>query len=378
MDNYEHSYLHVVKPHLNFSDEIRIAEKHYPFARQKFEDLKRLQILIKEEKPCFYLYKITDLVLGYSYCGISGLAAVDDYLDGKIKVHEHTLSKKEEALVQHVDYVKSIGEPVLLTFDAGAWYDELVSRTESKQPMYQFTGDEFVTTEIWPICDETDIQLIQSKMSELEALYIADGHHRSAGAVRYCNKMRNETPNYTGQEAFNFFLAYFIPMDKLKVFEFNRLVRDLGGLSEVDLFEKLGEKFVVEKIGSAKLKVKKKHFLFGMYLNSTWYGLNLKEQVKGNVLDRLDVSVLEKYILNEVLGIQDTKADDRLSFLDGTKGISRLQELVDIGEYKLAFSLFPTKIEEVVEVADQGLVMPPKSTWFEPKLRTGLLIYELE
>lgn len=378
MEKYEYSYLHVVKPHLNFSDEVRIAEKHYPFAKQKFEDLKRLEILIKEEKPCLYLYKVTDLVLGYSYCGINGLAAVDDYLRGKIKVHEHTLSKKEEALVQHVDFVKSIGEPVLLTFKAGAWYDELIQKIESKEPLYHFTGDEFVTTEVWPICDEEDIQLVQTKMAELQALYIADGHHRSAGAARYCKKMRAEHPDFTGEEAFNFFLAYFIPMDKLRVFEFNRLVKNLGKLTEEEFFHKLEQRFVVEKIGSARLQVKKKHYLFGMYMHSTWYGLNLRNEVQGNVLDRLDVSVLEKYILNEVLEIHDTKADDRLSFLDGTKGISRLQELVDIGEYQLAFSLFPTKIEEVVEVADQGLVMPPKSTWFEPKLRTGLLIYELE
>lgn len=378
MGNYEHSYLHVVKPHLNFTDPERIPEKHYPFARQKFLDMKKLGVLEHDPSPCLYIYQITDLRLGYTYSGITGLAAVDDYLEGKIKVHEHTLSKKEEALVKHVDYVKAVGEPVLLTFEGGSWYDALISKIESVEPLFSFTGDELVKTEVWPIREQADIQNIVNHMQELDAFYIADGHHRSAGAVRYCQKRRKENPDYTGNEPFNYFLAYFIPTDKLKIFEFNRFVKDFGGLSDEGFMDALKEKFTIEEIGHSKLQIKKKNHLFGMYLNHTWYGLDLKESFEGNVLEHLDVSILEKNILKEILGIHDSKTDERLSFLDGTKGIHRLQELVDIGEFKVAFSLFPTKVEEVIEVADERLVMPPKSTWFEPKLRTGLLIYELE
>jgi uncharacterized protein (DUF1015 family) len=340
--------------------------------------MKRVGVLEKETTDCLYLYQITDIRSGYSYSGITGLASVDDYLAGRIKVHEHTLSKKEEALVQHIDYVKSIGEPVLLTFHGGEWYNRLIKKIQQVNPLYQFTGDELVKTELWPIKDEKDILEIQSELRALEAFYIADGHHRSAGAARYCQAQREKYADFKGDEPFNYFLAYFIPMDKLRVFEFNRLVKDLGGLSETDLLLALEKHFTVQEIGHATLRVKKKNYLFGMYMGHNWYGLNLREPIEGNVLDRLDVSVLENKVLKGILGIRDSKSDERLSFLDGTKGISRLQELVDIGEYKVAFSLFPTRIEEVVEVADNQLVMPPKSTWFEPKLRTGLLIYELE
>jgi len=378
MENYEYSYLHVVKPHLNFTDPERIPEKHYPFARQKFLDMKKLGVLEHDPAPCLYLYQKTDLRLGYTYSGITGLAAVDDYLSGKIKVHEHTLSKKEEALVKHIDHVKAVGEPVLLTFKGGSWYDDLLAKIESVEPLYSFTGDELVKTEVWPIRQAEDIANIEQHMKALDAFYIADGHHRSAGAMRYCEKRRAEKPDYTGEEPFNHFLAYFIPTDKLKIFEFNRLVKDFGDLSEEQFMDALEQKFVVEEIGHSKLQVKKKNHLFGMYRNKTWYGLDLKEEFEGNVLEHLDVSILEKNILKDILQIHDSKTDERLSFLDGTKGIHRLQELVDIGEFKVAFSLYPTRIEEVIEVADERLVMPPKSTWFEPKLRTGLLIYELE
>lgn len=378
METYDYSYLHVVKPHLNFTDPERIPSKHYPFARQKFLDMKKLGMLIHEDKACFYIYKVSDLRLGYSYSGIVGLAAVDDYLNGKIKVHEHTLSKKEEALVQHVEYVKAVGEPVLLTFRGGSWYDELIERVEKIPALFDFTGDELVRTEVWPIKEDDDIHNIETRLREQEAFYIADGHHRSAGAVRYCKKKRAENPGYTGEEPFNYFLSYFIPTDKIRIFEFNRLIKDLGSMTGKEFLLALETKFFVEEIGHSKLEVRKKNHLFGMYMNHTWYGLDLRQAADGTVMECLDVSILEKNILQDILHIHDSKTDDRLSFVDGTKGIHRLQELVDMGEFEVAFSLFPTRIEEVLAVADAHQSMPPKSTWFEPKLRTGLLIYELE
>lgn len=379
MENYDYSYLHVVKPHLNFTDSERIPEKHYPFARQKFEDMIKLGILEKEEKPAFYIYQVSDLKNAFVYTGIVGAAAVDDYLTGKIKVHEHTLSKKEEALVKHVEFVQAVGEPVLLTFRGGSWYDQLVVRIEKQPPLFSFVGDEGVKTEVWPVLEKADIEVIEKELASLDAFYIADGHHRTAGSVRYCLKKRKEMGSYTGDEPFNYFLAYFIPTDKLRIFEFNRLVKDLNGMTREEFLEKLGQNFLISRIGAAKLQVKKKHFRFGMYLDHTWFGLDLKPGLnpKDDVLNSLDVSVIENFILKPLLGIHDSKSDERLSFVDGTKGISRLQELVDIGEYRVAFSLFPTRVEEVIQVADQGLTMPPKSTWIEPKLRTGLLIYEV-
>ncbi len=380
MGNYEYSYLHVVKPHLNFTDPERIPEKHFPFARQKFLDMKKLEVLVKEKQDCFYLYQLTDVKLGFSYVGIVGLAAADDYLDGKIKTHEHTLAKKEEALVEHVNYVKAVGEPVLLTFDGGPWYDELVKRVEQEDPLISFMGDEAVKTEIWPVCESEHIANIREHLEQLDAFYIADGHHRSAGAVRYCQKKRAEHPNYTGEESFNYFLSFFIPKQKLKIFEFNRLVKDINGMSETDFFKKLETKFTIHEIGKASLNIPKKRHLYGMYLNGMWYGLDIMPGVElpQDTLSKLDVSILEHWVLRDILDIHDSKTDDRLSFVDGTKGIHRIQEMVDIGEFKVAFSLYPTDIDEVIAVADQHLVMPPKSTWFEPKLRTGLLIYEMD
>lgn len=377
MAGNEYSYLHVVKPHLHFPDKDRIPEKHYPVARQKLEALIKEEVLERDDKPCFYLYQITDNLKHIVYNGIVGLASVDDYLNGHVKKHEHTLTKKETLLAQHVEYVKAVGEPVLLTFEGGAWYDRMVNEITGFKPEYDFTSDEGLQHRVWVIDGEDKVKFIAQHMDEAGDLYIADGHHRIASAARYCLDQR-EKGQCEPDDQCNYFLSYFIPFDKIKVFEFNRLVKDLNGMTPGQFLEKLRENFDVYEIGRAKLRVKKKSFQFGLYMDHKWYGLDFDHEVKNaGVLDKLDVSILENYVLKPILGIQDSKTDDRLSFIDGTKSISRLQELVDNGEYKAAFSLYPTKIKEVIAVADNGLVMPPKSTWFEPKLRTGLLIHEV-
>lgn len=377
MENNEYSYLHVVKPHLNFSDPERIAEKHYPIAHRKLVVLKEEGVLQKENKPCFYLYQITDTMKQLVYNGIVGLASVEDYNTGHIKKHEHTLTKKETALAQHIEYVKAIGEPVLLTFEGGLWYEKMVNDVTGFNPEYNFTDDNGLHHRVWVVENEAIVDSISQNMMEAGDLYIADGHHRIASAARYC-KLQQDSGNTNTESGCNYILSYFIPFDHIKVFEFNRLVKNLNGLTSTQFIEQLKNDFDVYEIGSAKLRVRKKNFQFGMYLHKKWYGLDFKHEIHpDDVLHSLDVAILENYILKSVLGIHDSKTDDRLSFLDGTKGISRLQELVDNGEFELAFSLYPTKISEVKAVADQNLVMPPKSTWFEPKLRTGLLIHEV-
>lgn len=373
----EYSYLHVVKPHLNFPDNERIPEKHYPIARRKLEALVAEQVLNKDDKPCFYLYQITDNLKHIVYNGIVGLASVDDYNTGHIKKHEHTLTKKETLLAQHVEYVKAIGEPVLLTFDGGSWYDSLVATITGFEPEYDFTSDDGLHHRLWVVEDDATVHSISHHMVEAGDLYIADGHHRVASAARYASIM--EEKGLVRDGSCNYILSYLIPFEHIKVFEFNRLVKDLDGMTEAEFIEKLRQEFDVYEIGSAKLRVKKKNFQFGMYMDGKWYGLDFKDgHDTTDVLSNLDVSILENHILKPILGIKDSKTDERLSFIDGTKGITRLQEMVDNGQFKVAFSLYPTKIKEVIAVADKGLVMPPKSTWFEPKLRTGLLIYEVE
>jgi uncharacterized protein (DUF1015 family) len=377
MADNEYSYLHVVKPHLNFSDPERIPEKHFPIARRKLEALIEENVLQKDTQPAFYLHQITDNIKHLVYKGIVGLASVDDYLNNHIKKHEHTLTKKEMGLVNHINYVKAVGEPVLLTFEAGEWYDELIDQVTATPPEYDFTSDDGLHHNLWVINNVDTVMVISQHMQQAGDLYIADGHHRIASAARYCQQER-EKGLYAPDEPCNYFLAYMIPTDKIKVFEFNRLVKDLNGMTVDEFIAQLKNDFDVYEIGPAKLRVKKKNFQFGMYMDGKWYGLDYKHETQaGDILGNLDVSVLENHLLKTVLNIQDSKTDDRLSFIDGTKGISRLQELVDNGEFKVAFSLYPTKIEEVIAVADKGLVMPPKSTWFEPKLRTGLLIHEV-
>jgi uncharacterized protein (DUF1015 family) len=273
--------------------------------------------------------------------------------------------------------VKAVGEPVLLTFEAGEWYDELIDQVTATPPEYDFTSDDGLHHNLWVINNADTVMVISQHMQQAGDLYIADGHHRIASAARYCQQER-EKGLCAPDEPCNYFLAYMIPTDKIKVFEFNRLVKDLNGMTVDEFIAQLKNDFDVYEIGPAKLRVKKKNFQFGMYMDGKWYGLDYKHETQaGDILGNLDVSVLENHLLKTVLNIQDSKTDDRLSFIDGTKGISRLQELVDNGEFKVAFSLYPTKIEEVIAVADKGLVMPPKSTWFEPKLRTGLLIHEV-
>ena len=376
MNNNEYSYLHVVKPHLTFNETVRVPEKHFPVARKKLEALKEEGVLQKDETENFYLYQITDNLKHITYNGIVGLANVDDYLNNHIKKHEHTLTKKEAALAEHVDYVKAIGEPVLLTFEAGAWYDKMVADVTGFEPEYNFTSDEGLHHRLWVISHKDTIETISQHMAQVLDLYIADGHHRVASAARYCQQERekgNNNPLACG------ILAYFIPFDHMKVFEFNRVVKGLNNLDINTFIEKLKADFDVYEIGGAKLRVKRKNFQFGMYLEKKWYGLDYKHEVNKNQLPQcLDVSILEDYILRPILGIEDSKTDDRLSFVDGTKGISRLQELVDYGDFTVAFSLYPTDIKDVVAVADNNLIMPPKSTWFEPKLRTGLVIHEVE
>jgi uncharacterized protein (DUF1015 family) len=377
MADNEYSYLHVVKPHLNFSDPERIPEKHFPIARRKLEALIEENVLQKDNQPAFYLHQITDNIKHLVYKGIVGLASVDDYLNNHIKKHEHTLTKKEMGLVNHINYVKAVGEPVLLTFEAGEWYDELVDQVTATTPEYDFTSDDGLHHNLWVINEAEAVKGISQHMQEAGDLYIADGHHRIASAARYCLQER-EKGLCAPDAPCSYFLAYMIPTDKIKVFEFNRLVKDLNGMTVDEFITQLKTDFDVYEIGPAKLRVKKKNFQFGMYMDGKWYGLDYKHETQtGDILGNLDVSILEDHLLKTVLGIQDSKTDDRLSFIDGTKGISRLQELVDNGEFKVAFSLYPTKIEEVIAVADKGLVMPPKSTWFEPKLRTGLLIHEV-
>lgn len=376
MNNNEYSYLHITKPHLTFNEVQRIPEKHFPVARKKLEALKNEGILQKEAKANYYLHQITDNIKHIIYNGIVGLAHVDDYLNAHIKKHEHTLTKKEMALAEHIDYVKAIGEPVLLTFEAGAWYDKMVADVTGFEPEYDFTSDDGLHHRVWLINTDSTIETITKNMAQVPDLYIADGHHRTASAARYCEMQRDRG---ICNDLCEGILAYMIPFDHMKVFEFNRVVKDLNGLSETDFILKLKETFDVHIIGIPKLKVKKKNAQFGMYINKTWYGLDLKAPIdKSKLPDSLDVSILEDAILKPILGIKDSKTDDRLSFVDGTKGIARLQELVDYGDFEVAFSLFPTDIKDVVAVADNNLIMPPKSTWFEPKLRTGLLIHETE
>lgn len=379
MQGNELSYLHVVKPHLHFSDSERIPEKHYPSARARLLDMIKSGTIEKDPERALFLYCQQNLLLGYSVWGLIGVAAVEDFLQNRIMRHEKTLTKKEDLLVQHMEFTQVVGEPVLLTFEGGNWFDDLIANVSKRTVLYDFTTDDGLHHRVWRMADENELNAIDEIFGTKNSnFYIADGHHRSAGAARYFQKLKAEGKITGENHPAGQFLACLVPANQIRLFEFNRLVKDLNGLSQASFLRKLADVFRIEVIGQAKLHVKKKRFRFGMYLGGTWYGLDLLESTSGNVLDTLDVSILENKILRPLLGIENPQTDERLSFLDGTKGIDRLQELVDNGDYQVAFSLFPCKIQDVMEVSHLGLTMPPKSTWFEPKLRTGMLIYSLE
>jgi uncharacterized protein (DUF1015 family) len=364
------SYLHVSKPHLNFPDEKKNIEKHFTIATKKLEEF-LAEGIVQKVKPQVYIYRqIKD---GRIYQGIISGVHADDYAEERIKKHELTRTDKEDEMVGQMRITHTISTAVLVTYHQTDEIEELTKKETQEKPYFDFV-QRGVRHTIWITKNE---DLICKALGHLDDVYIADGHHRSASLVRYAREQKENNPRHTGNEPYNFLQTYFVPSNLLYVYEYNRLVQDINS-TPFKIMKHICDNFEVEKKKKEAYQPKKKHN-FGMYYHDTWYKLKAKTNIVNDAdpLKCLDVQILEDYLLKPVLNIADSKTDDRLSFVDGTKGLGFLQDRVDKGKADIAFTLFPTEIEQVMAVADIHATMPPKSTWIEPKMRTGFIVQDL-
>lgn len=372
-----YSFLHVDKAEIDLDKNIDLYDrKVYEKAKENLYNMIKDNVLIQDEKPYIYIYRL--IMNGKSQTGIVGCASIDDYMNDIIKKHEHTRADKEQDRINHVDITDSNTGPIFLTHRYNKDIDDIVTEWTKNKPEYDFTAEDGVRHIVWVIDNNEIIEKICSIFTNIDYLYIADGHHRAASAVKVGKMRREGNPNYSGSEEFNFFLSVIFPDEDLYVMDYNRVVKDLNGLSSEDYMHKVSEKFNVSIYeGKEQFRPSSKH-TYGMYLDGKWYVLEAKEGTynANDPVDRLDVSILQNNLLKPILGIQDPRTDKRIDFIGGIRGLKELERRVKNG-MKVAFSMYPTTIEDLMDIADAGKVMPPKSTWFEPKLRSGLFIHKL-
>ena len=345
----------------------------YTKARELLYEMLEKGQFIREDVPCYYIYELT--MDGRVQTGIAACASVDDYENRVIKKHENTRADKEADRIRHVDVCNAQTGPIFLAYRRQEALQEIFAGVKTGEPLFAFSSEDGVEHRGWMIAEDETVKRIIEIFGGMDSIYIADGHHRAASAVAVGRKRRAEKPGYTGEEEFNYFLSVLFPGEELFIMDYNRVVHDLNGLTEEEFLEAVEEKFLVEKCGEAYLPEKKGKM--GMYLGNQWYALTVrKEYESDDPIEGLDVSILQREVLAPVLGITDPKTDSRIGFIGGIRGLSELERRVHT-DCKAAFAMYPTSIEELYRVADQGLLMPPKSTWFEPKLRSGLFIHEL-
>jgi len=373
-----YSFLHVTKPEIDLEPTINLYDaKVYEQGVKNFKKFLKDKIFIQDEKPYFYLYR--QIMGDHQQTGLVACASVAEYNDNIIKKHELTRLDKEDDRLNHILTLKAQTGPVFLTYRAKESTAVLFNKWTATEPVYDFLTHDGIRHTFWVINDQDTISKIEEQFKAIDCLYVADGHHRSAAASRACTTLKKNNPNHSGKEEYNFFLTVIFPHSQMQILDYNRVVKDLNGLSVEEFLERLSEKFLIREFSSAHgYKPSVKHD-FGMYVNGVWYRLSA---IPGSWDDsqptkRLDVSILYDNVLQPILGIGDVRKDKRIDFVGGIRGLEGLQKRVDNGEMTVAFSLFATRIEELLEIADAGEIMPPKSTWFEPKLCSGLVIHLL-
>lgn len=375
------SFLAADRAETQFPDDVDLHDpKVYAKAKELLEQWQKEGILLSDEAECYYVYELT--MNGRSQTGIVACAAVDDYVNGVIKKHENTREDKEQDRICHVDVTDAHTGPIFLAYRSDEALNRMVAEVCSQEALYDFTAEDGIRHRVWKIAEDLTGQ-IQERFCQMAAIYIADGHHRAASAVKVGLKRRAEKPGYTGEEPFNYFLSVLFPDDQLMIMPYNRVVKDLNGKTVQEFLAEVSKKFAVRsltgtaKAGAADIWPVKRHQI-GMYLAGQWYELELfSEYLTEDPVKGLDVSLLQDNLLAPVLGIGDPRTDSRIQFVGGIRGLEELERLVDGGEGAVAFAMYPTSIQELFSVADAGLLMPPKSTWFEPKLRSGLFIHKL-
>ena len=369
------SFLNIDRAETQFSDDVdTYADCVYEKARELLDSQIADGIYVTDAGDHYYLYELT--MDGRSQTGIVACCSIDDYVNGVIKKHENTREEKELDRIRHVDTVNAQTGPIFLAYRQNIALKEIVAEEKTKPALYDFVSDDGIRHRVWRIdgADRTDA--IEAAFAAIPSTYIADGHHRAASAVKVGLKRRTKHPGYTGEEPFNYFLSALFPDEELMILPYNRVVRDLNGMSTEQFFEKLKEKFELEEIGKEPYAPVQKG-TFGMYLDGIWYALKILPQYRSaDPVKGLDVSILQDHLLAPVLGIGDPRTDQRIDFIGGIRGLKELERRVG-EDMEVAFSIYPTSIEELLSVADAGLLMPPKSTWFEPKLRSGLFIHRL-
>ncbi|MBQ4207821.1 MAG: DUF1015 domain-containing protein [Clostridia bacterium] len=371
------SFLHVDKAEIDLPRDVDPYDRRvYETARDNLQKLRRDGILTQDDTPCFYIYR--QIMNGRAQTGLVGCASIDDYLNDVIKKHEFTRADKEEDRVNHVDFCDANTGPIFLAYRGSDTVQRLVAAWQnSHDPVYDFVSADGIGNTVWVIDDAAVCAELQQAFADAGCLYIADGHHRCASAVRVGKKRRAQFPDYDGSEAFNYFLAVAFPKDELAIMDYNRVIRDLGDMTPETLLQKLGGAFTVEPAPFAPYRPEARH-TFGLLLDGKWYKLTAKAGTfdEADPVASLDVSILQSNCIAPLFGIEDPRTDKRIDFVGGIRGLGELERRCQ-SDMRLAFSMYPTSLEELMAIADAGRVMPPKSTWFEPKLLSGLFIHPL-
>lgn len=373
-----YTFLHVINP--DFDDNIKTkpgSPERLQKVKNKFKSFISENIFFRDDSPCYYIYR--QIKEGNTYIGIIACTSIDDYLNGVIKIHEQTITSREEKLKDYLEVCEFNAEPVLFCYPNDKVIDETTNNTLREKPDYDFTTTDKVRHTLWVVRDKKTVEIIAQRFSDIRNIYIADGHHRSASSSLLGKIKRGANKNYTGEEAFNYYLGIFFPESQLKIYDYNRVVKDLNNLSVSDLITKIKSKFEVTEVKTEDFKPGSKHEL-SMYTDNKWYSLKAKENTynPNDPVGSLDAAILTEHILSPIFDVHDLKTDKRIGFIPGVKGSTELKKQVDEGRAAIAFGLYPVTMEHLKWIADTDNIMPPKSTWVEPKMRSGLVIYTLE
>lgn len=371
-----HCFLHISRPEIDLPPDVDAhSEPVYLKGRENLRMFIDKGYLVQDETDCYYVYR--QKMGAITQTGLVVCGGVDDYQSGLIKKHELTRADKEEDRVRHIDYLDANDEPVFLTCRSNPAITDLIHEIAAAPAEYDFTTDDGVTHTLWLVNGNEKINALTALFGELPSLYVADGHHRSAAASQVRELRRSRNPSHTGNEGYNFFLTVIFPDHEMNIMPYNRVVKSLNELSAAEFMARVATRFEITPNASTPELLQRHRF--GMYFDKKWYELQPKEGTfdENDAVARLDVSILQDNLLNPVLGIRNPRTDQRIHFVGGIRGMAELERLVDSEEYEVAFALFPTSLEELMDLADAGKIMPPKSTWFEPKLRSGLFVHLL-
>jgi len=373
-----YSFLHIVKSEVDLPPETDLYDPAvYKKAAENFQEFKKNK-LIQDKTPVMYIYR--QVMDGRSQTGLIAVQHIDDYLEGKVKIHELTREDKEQDRIKHIDIVNANTGPVFYTYPEDHKIDAIISDYVSKDPEYDYTSQDGVRHTLWLLDDQKIIDTLIDSFKKIDHVYVADGHHRSKASAMVGKMRRDANKNHTGNEEYNWFLAVFFPDKQLKIIDYNRVVKGLNGLTKDTFLSKLEKLFTISEISSSDSAKPTKEHEFAMYLVDKWYKLTLKKKYidLSDPIKSLDSAILTDLVLSPILGIKDIRKDDRVDFVGGNRGMEALEGRVNAGEMTIAFALYPISIKQLMNIADSNIMMPPKTTWFEPKLQSGLFIHSLE